>query len=253
MAYSSSGDIPKIQLESREDVEYLQQQFDEILEQTLQSNAALRDAPMSREQRAEATALVLEQLRKWTGDMWALAGHSMTVNGFAYADAMQERARVEPLDESLKSEVAALRDEHDALLLAVSEQRRRVPAQIERLVADAVRRESRAAELTTKLRGLDGSGEQGDAGLPYIDERVNGEYARALALAQAVAAGAPATAEQLRLLADTVRDTQARAAGAAEDDRMVREILLPRAHGPGSAHQLLAYKAALHAITAEHE
>ncbi|KAJ2341565.1 hypothetical protein IWW50_006478, partial [Coemansia erecta] len=81
---------------------------------------------------------------------------------------------------------------------------------------------------------------------------------QALRLASSVAEQAPRTAEELRQLAETLKDTKARAVVEAEGDRKVREILLPekstalRNAPPASEkHQLLAYKAALHAISLE--
>ncbi|KAJ2355555.1 hypothetical protein IWW50_002720, partial [Coemansia erecta] len=181
MTYStSSGDIPKIQLESKEDVLFLERQFNDFLSQTLQNNAALRDSTMTSEQREEAESLVLDKLNKWTRDIWVMAGHSMSVNGFGYAEAMQEKSRIEPLDEALKGEVEGLREEADSLLLSVTNKRRTVPKQIERLVDDAVWRESAAAENTTEIKGL----QETDAGeLPFVDDRVNGEFEQALRLA----------------------------------------------------------------------
>ncbi|KAJ2661962.1 hypothetical protein IW148_003169 [Coemansia sp. RSA 1199] len=256
MAYSTnSGDIPKIQLESKEDVLFLERQFSDFLLGTLKNNSTLRNSSMTSAQRQEAESLVLDKLQMWTKDIWAMAGHSMSVNGFGYAEAMQEKSRIDPLDEALKSEVEALREEADALLLSVTNKRRTVPKQIERLVDDAVWRESVAAENTTEIEGL----EETDTGdLPYIDDRVNGEFEHALRMASAVAEQAPHTADELRQLTDTLNDTKARAAIEAEDDRKVREILLPakttslRNAPPASdKHQLLAYKAALHAISSD--
>ncbi|KAJ2777280.1 hypothetical protein H4R18_005228 [Coemansia javaensis] len=240
---ATGGDIPKVQLESKEDVHFLQQQFSEFLEQTVDSNATLRDAGMTAEQRREAKQLVMDRLSGWTRAIWAMAGDSISVNGLAFGEAMSEQANMEALDEGLKGEVEALREEADALLLAVTERRRTVPGQIERLVADAVWRESVAADATAAIRGL--RAEPADE-LPYIDGRVNGEFEAAARLAARVVAEAPETAARLRRLDETVRDTQRRAAAEAEDDRKVRGILLAGAPQPQS--QLLAYKAALHAV-----
>ncbi|KAJ1666036.1 hypothetical protein GGF44_006492 [Coemansia sp. RSA 1694] len=250
----ANSDIPKIQLESKEDVLFLQQQLTTFLDQTLSSNAALRDAPFSEEQRSEAQKLVLERLQQWTQNMWGLAGPSMAVNGFAYDEAMSEKSRIEPLDEPLKAEVEALREEADALLLSVTSKRRAVPDQIERLVADAVWRESLAAEHTTAIKGLSAEEEEEeDQPLPYVSERVNAEFEHALGLAQKVRAEAPKTAAKLRELAETVKDTRERLAHDHEDDLRVRRVLVDQpaqANASVDAH-LLAHKAALHAITAD--
>ncbi|KAJ2748623.1 hypothetical protein IWQ56_007412 [Coemansia nantahalensis] len=259
MAYSSGGaahgDIPKVQLESKDDVHFLQQQFSEFLEQTVASNSTLRGAGLSEEQRREAQQLVLERMQRWTRDMWAVAGHSISVNGLAFDEAMAEKSNIEPLDEALKGEVEALREEADSLLLSVSGRRRTVPGQIERLVADAVARESLAAASTAAIRGLD---DPPHADLPFIDGRVNAEFESALGLAAKLAAEAPATADRLRRLDDTLHDTRARGAAEAEDDGKVRSILLPAAAAAargaaasGLDAQLLAYRAALHAVSSD--
>ncbi|KAJ2828257.1 hypothetical protein GGI24_002438 [Coemansia furcata] len=251
---SSSSDIPKIQLESKEDVIFLQRQLTTFLDQTLGTNAALRDAPFSDEQRTEAQKLVLERLQQWTQNVWAMAGPSMAVNGFSYDEAMSEKSRIEPLDEALKAEVEALREEADNLLLSVTSKRRAVPDQIERLVADAVWRESLAAEHTTAIKGLE-TGE--DEPLPYVSERVNAEFEHALQLAQKLKAEAPGTAAKLRSLAETVEDTKERVAHGHEDDLNVRRVLVDqpaqtnKSSGVSVDGHLLAHKAALHAITAD--
>ncbi|KAJ1823733.1 hypothetical protein GGH91_001908 [Coemansia sp. RSA 2671] len=251
MSGSGSSDIPKIQLESKEDVLFLQRQLASFLDKTLSTNAALRDAPFSDEQRAEAQKLVLERLQQWTHNVWAMAGPSMAVNGFAYDEAMREKSRIEPLDEALKAEVEALREEADGLLLSVTSKRRTVPDQIERLVADVVWRESLAAEHTTAIRGLGAEG--GDEPLPYVAERVNADFEAALKLAQKVKAEAPGTAARLRGLAETVVDTRERLAREHEDDLNVRRVLTmsEKAKGASVEAHLLAHKAALHAITAD--
>ncbi|KAJ2746100.1 hypothetical protein GGI20_001652 [Coemansia sp. BCRC 34301] len=250
---NSSSDIPKIQLESKEDVLFLQRQLTSFLDQTLVSNVALRDAPFSKEQRSEAQKLVLERLQQWTQNVWALAGPSMAVNGFAYDEAMSEKSRIEPLDESLKAEVEALRESADSLLLSVTSKRRAVPDQIERLVADAVWRESLAAEHTTVIKGLGTETGEEDVPLPYVSERVNTEFEHALGLAQTVRKEAPKTAARLRGLAETVEDTRMRVARDSESDLSVRSVLVdqPAQAGASVDAHLLAHKAALHAITAD--
>ncbi|KAJ2794356.1 hypothetical protein H4R20_006254 [Coemansia guatemalensis] len=260
MAYNNSkgnstGDIPKIQLESKEDVVYLQQQFTDFLGQTLSNNSALRDASLQPEQRTEAEQLIHSQLEKWALDIWKVAGHSVAVNGLGFAEAMEEKSKIEPLDEALKSEVEQLREEADSLLLSVTNKRRTVPGQIERLVADSVWRESLAAENTTVIRGLE---EPEERDLPFIDGRVNGEFEAAVEMASKLEDLAPDTVKRLVELEELAKDTKARTETASEDDARVRQTLFPASqsstrHPPASTPdaQLLAYNAALHAITSE--
>ncbi|KAJ2850318.1 hypothetical protein IWW36_002004 [Coemansia brasiliensis] len=255
----SNGDIPKIQLESKEDVHFLQAQFTTFLEKTLENNATLRDSQMTAEQRREAEDLIKDRLLKWTNDMWELAGHSITVNGFRYHEAMKEKSRIEPLNEQLKSEVEQLQEEADSLLLSVSGKRRTVPAQIERLARDSVWRESVAAERTVEIKGMDQEiAAVDEQTLPYIDDRVNSELEQALNLAQKVNDGAQDIVKALKQTTEAMEDTKARAAAEAQDDCKVREILLPKkptllhsTQGTSENLQLLAYKTALHAITSE--
>ncbi|KAJ2017421.1 hypothetical protein GGI14_002993 [Coemansia sp. S680] len=167
---------------------------------------------------------------------------------------MSEKTRIEPLDEALKAEVEALREEADNLLLSVTSKRRAVPDQIERLVADAVWRESLAAEHTTVIKGL---GVEKDEPLPYVAERVNAEFEHALLLAQKIKAEAPGTAAKLRRLAETVEDTKERVVREHEDDLNVRRVLVDqpaqanKSVGTSVDAHLLAHKAALHAIAAD--
>ncbi|KAJ2448642.1 hypothetical protein EV183_005335 [Coemansia sp. RSA 2336] len=266
MAYLSNGnsgnngDIPKIQLESKEDVHFLQAQFTTFLEKTLENNATLRDSQMTAEQRREAEELIKDRLLKWTNDMWELAGHSITVNGFGYHEAMKEKSRIEPLNEQLKSEVEQLQEEADSLLLSVSSKRRTVPAQIERLARDSVWRESVAAERTVEIKGeaAAAGAAASEQTLPYIDDRVNSDLEQALKLAQKVNDEVQGTVEALKQTTEAMKDTKARAAAEAQDDCKVREILLPKkptllhsTQGTSENLQLLAYKTALHAITSE--
>ncbi|KAJ2610000.1 hypothetical protein H4S08_003814 [Coemansia sp. RSA 1365] len=251
---NSTGDIPKIQLESKEDVVYLQQQFTDFLAQTLSNNSVLRDASLQPDQRAEAEQLIHSQLEKWTLDIWKVAGHSVAVNGLQFTEAMEEKSKIEPLNEALKNEVEQLREEADSLLLSVTNKRRTVPGQIERLVADSVWRESLAAENTTLIRGLV---EPDERDLPFIDGRVNAEFEAAVEMASKLAELAPDTVEQLAQLDNLAKDTSARAQVTSADDAKIRQTLFkPQAatrHPPASTldAKLLAYNAALHAITSE--
>ncbi|KAJ1999844.1 hypothetical protein GGI04_004397 [Coemansia thaxteri] len=245
----TTGDIPKIQLESREDVQFLQEQLRQFVAAAVGSSAALRGAGLSGEQQSEAAALVAGRAEEWAARVWAAAGRSMTVNGLAYAAAMAAgQARVEALDEALKADADALRDEADALLLAVAAKRRAVPGQIQRLVEDAAWRESLAAEQTT------GPPEESDVDrpLPYVNDRVNADFGQALELAQRVRADAPHTAASLRRVADAVADAKERAArDRAADDAVTRALANSAAPAPAADTLLLAHKAALHAIQAD--
>ncbi|KAJ2724852.1 hypothetical protein GGI07_001705 [Coemansia sp. Benny D115] len=246
----SNTDIPKIQLESKEDAHFLQAQLTDYLTRSLDSNTALRDGPFTAEQRAEARQLVLDRLNKWTSEIWDMAGQSISINGFSFDEAMQEKSRIEPLDEGLKSEVQGLREEADALLLSVTEKRRTVPMQIERLGKDAVWRESVAAENTTEIKGL---APVQDDGLPYVDDRVNGEFEAALKTARKLGETAESTRERVERVAGALEDTRERVLKDAESDARVRRVLLGNApassvDGMSAEAQALAHKAALHAI-----
>ncbi|KAI8320983.1 hypothetical protein GQ54DRAFT_198064 [Martensiomyces pterosporus] len=254
------GDIPKIQLESREDVQFLKSQFSDFLEKTMSTNAALRDAPLTDEQRKEASALVLSRLQQWSEGIWCAAGQSIAVNGFPYEEAMAEKSKIEPLDESLKSEVEALREEADSLLLSVTAKRRTVPSQIETLVSDSVWRESLAAEHTRALKEQESTGEEASRDLPYIDDRINGEFQNALGVARKLASEAPGTVGRLERLVGTLEETKKAVAREKAEDERTRWVLVDKPKGEaqkasGSStttqDQLLAYRAALHAITAD--
>ncbi|KAJ2510370.1 hypothetical protein GGI11_005516 [Coemansia sp. RSA 2049] len=228
---ADGSDLPKIQLESKEDVQFLQQQLGDFLRKTVAGNTTLRDSQLSEEQRAEAETLIMSRLEEWTGSMWTMAGSNMAVNGFAYEEAMQEKSRIEPLDEALRGEVRALREEADELLLAVTQKRKTVPDQIENLVRDGVARESLVAEKTTVIKGLSradtdpntsstgGSGGSGGSGsLPYVDEAVNSEFERAARLAKRIERDAPASIDKMKQLLATLEDVAAGAGSTETDD-----------------------------------
>ncbi|KAJ1948059.1 hypothetical protein EC988_005326 [Linderina pennispora] len=249
------GDIPKIQLETKEDVLFLQGQFSEFLQRTMSGNAALRDGPYTDAQREEARTLVLTTLQEWSEKVWKVAGDNISVNGFPYREAMAERARIEPLDEKLKSEVEALREEANSLLLSVTQKRQTVPEQIESLVNDVVCRESIAAENTTELQD---SEERSDE-LPYVADRINGEFQQALQVAKKLGENVPKTIEELQRLSTAVEDTRARLEEEKTGDEKARWVLYGRERDRRAANngveradaQALAYRAALHAVSNE--
>ncbi|KAJ1731589.1 hypothetical protein LPJ72_003858 [Coemansia sp. Benny D160-2] len=284
---ADGSDLPKIQLESKEDVQFLQQQLGDFLRKTVAGNTTLRDSQLSEEQRAEAETLIMSRLEEWTGSMWTMAGSNMAVNGFAYEEAMQEKSRIEPLDEALRGEVRALREEADELLLAVTQKRKTVPDQIENLVRDGVARESLVAEKTTVIKGLsradtdpNTSPTGGSGSLPYVDEAVNSEFERAARLAKRIERDAPASIDKMKQLLATLEDVAAGAGSAETDDdgNNVRSALIgdgatdtadasvsasagsgrfwkpaagslaAPADGDDDQQQLLSYKAALHAV-----
>ncbi|KAJ2514449.1 hypothetical protein GGI11_004082 [Coemansia sp. RSA 2049] len=234
---ADGSDLPKIQLESKEDVQFLQQQLGDFLRKTVAGNTTLRDSQLSEEQRAEAETLIMSRLEEWTGSMWTMAGSNMAVNGFAYEEAMQEKSRIEPLDEALRGEVRALREEADELLLAVTQKRKTVPDQIENLVRDGVARESLVAEKTTAIKGLSradtdpntsSTGSGGGGSLPYVDEAVNSEFERAARLAKRIEKAAPASIDKMKQLLATLEDVAAGAGSAetADDGNNVRSALI---------------------------
>ncbi|KAJ2548050.1 hypothetical protein EV175_004980 [Coemansia sp. RSA 1933] len=247
---ANGSDLPKIQLESKEDVEFLQHQFHEFLQKTVANNTTLRDTTLSDEQRQEAEALVLSKLEEWTKSIWTMAGTSMAINGLPFDEAMQEKSRIEPLDEELRTQVQGLREEADELLLSVTQKRRTVPDQIERLVSDGVMRESLVAENTTAIKGLQSTV---DADLPYIDDSVNAEFAHAVVLAKKLGSEAPPAIGKMKRLLATLDDAKNR----PDTDDDVKTVLIDgstvadsaSAEGIDTQKQLLAYKAALHAIS----
>ncbi|KAJ1868473.1 hypothetical protein H4R99_002343 [Coemansia sp. RSA 1722] len=253
-AGTSNADIPKIQLESKEDVHFLQNQLNDYLTRALEKNTALRDGPFTDEQREQARQLVLANLQKWTSNVWTMAGDSMSINGFSYEEAMREKSRIEPLDEGLKTEVQTLRDEADSLLLSVANKRRTVPEQIERLSRDGVWRESVVAENTREIRGLKKADAAEDNGeLPYVDDRINSEFESSAVAAKKISAAVDGAVGRVQRLAEVLQDTRARVEKDAEEDGNVRRVLLgvgaSTANGLSTDAQMLAQKAALHAIS----
>ncbi|KAJ2782757.1 hypothetical protein GGI15_002812 [Coemansia interrupta] len=252
----SNVDIPKIQLESKEDVLFLQKELDDYLAKILDGNTALRDGPLNDEQREEARQLVLENLKKWTSDIWEMAGQSMTINGFSYEEAMREKSRIEPLDESLKFEVQAMREEADNLLLSVTEKRRTVPSQIQQLAQDSTWRESVVAESTHDVRGhKDDDMAEDESELPYVDGRVNSEFESALKTAKKMSDEAGGSVAKMQQLESTLKGIKERTEAEADEDKHVRQTLLGNSQSGISTDasttegQHLLQKAALHAIS----
>ncbi|KAJ1895254.1 hypothetical protein LPJ66_004705 [Kickxella alabastrina] len=249
---NNNEDLPKVQLESKEDVLFLQKQLNEYLAQSLEKNATLRDGLFNDKQREEARQLVLQSMHKWTESIWQKAGPSMSINGFAFEDAMKEKDRIEPLNEGLKNEVQDLRNEVDELLLSSAAKRRTVPNQLEKLASDSVWRESMASEITREIRGIVIPEE---AELPYVDDRVNGEFESALSLAQKIKVSVPETTAKIQRLAGTLQSIKEHIKKSAVEDREVRDILLGSSLATGNYasedSQQLAHKAALLAISSD--
>ncbi|KAJ1965472.1 hypothetical protein GGI12_000744 [Dipsacomyces acuminosporus] len=181
---------------------------------------------------------------------------------------MVEKSPIEPLDEALKAEVESLREEADSLLLSVANKRKTVPGQIEKLIRDSVWRESLAAEHTTGLKDSkdeDNSDKRDETGsLPFVDDRINGEFQSALAMARKLHENAPETISKLEGLVNTLEDTKSRIDSEKDDNEHVRWVLVdkPKEGSSGNlkkhnntananATQALAYRAALHAITSD--
>ncbi|KAJ2394381.1 hypothetical protein GGI05_002059, partial [Coemansia sp. RSA 2603] len=215
-----NADIPKIQLESKEDVLFLQKELNDYLAKTLDNNTALRDGPLNDEQRAEARQLVLENLKKWTSEIWEMAGQSMSINGFSYEEAMREKSRIEPLDESLKFEVQSMREEADSLLLAVTEKRRTVPSQIQQLAQDSTWRESVVAENTHNVRGYkEDDVTEESSELPYVDGRVNSEFESALKTAKKMGDEVGTSVTKMHQLETTLNNIKERTEAEADEDK----------------------------------
>lgn len=246
---TTAADIPRIQLESKEDVLFVQRQLDHFISQSLSQNSSLQEN-FSPHQQDQAHHLVLQKLHQWSQQIWETAGPSISVNGFPYPVAMNSQTqRTEPLDEDLKNEVETLQEEADNLLLKLAEKRKKVPDQIEQLNRDMVWRESLVAELTTEVKSKKPMEDNEE--LPYVDERLNGEFEQALKLAKQVNEEAPMTVERLKRLADTLKDTKMRADVEQVSEELARRVLLDGDQRDTETNRLLGYKQALRAISSE--
>ncbi|ORX91374.1 hypothetical protein K493DRAFT_51350 [Basidiobolus meristosporus CBS 931.73] len=133
-------DIPKIQVDSKEDIKYLKNEFSQASEKAFKANEKLfvkgRKKNVDLEERAQGL------VNKWIEQMFKLAGNSLSVNGMEYKDAMTSAEEIEPFDEALHQEVLNLQLTTEELTMRVVERRKKVPEQVQFLVTDALKKGS---------------------------------------------------------------------------------------------------------------
>ncbi|KAJ1677800.1 hypothetical protein EV182_005409, partial [Spiromyces aspiralis] len=234
-------DLPRIQIESKDDVAFLQGQVRKSLKEALVRNPTFRALAL-RVKNNEATEEevrglkemaqeVEEYIEAWSNELWRLAGPNISINGMPYEEVMKERDQYEPLDEKLKEQVKDLEAEADELLLRVTEHRRTVPQLVERLESDRIRRLSMLAERTEidtldNVKDLiDANGELSVGRDWELPERLGPELEQTLSLLQSSLRDMPEALSKVQAATQTVDKLQQFATASAGDSRLKGELI----------------------------
>ncbi|KAJ1913379.1 hypothetical protein H4219_005239 [Mycoemilia scoparia] len=218
------SDIPRIQIEGREDVLFLQNQVRQALKEALLQNEEFRttfsrikspNASEEEKKSLNATAKELEEfINAWSSQLWKLAGPNININGMQYEEAMKQQDMYEQFDEHLRDQVKNLENEADNLLLRITEQRKTVPQLIEKLEQDRIKRLSLlpeyavaeeegvldSAEVTDKEFNMDGNWE--------LPERLNTELKESIDDLTTANQNMPDVLDKLSELEKTIRDLE---------------------------------------------
>ncbi|KAJ1985025.1 hypothetical protein H4R34_000282 [Dimargaris verticillata] len=156
-------DIPKVQVEAREDVLFLKSEFRKSVHQCLDSNRHLqrcREQSADKETDAQQhytqlTGDIDTLISQWVDNIFQLAGPNIQVNGLEYNQAMRPNVVMDDYDESLHQETQQLQAEVEALTILVAEQRKTIPDMLETAVARQL--EHRLQHLNDDLTGTNGT------------------------------------------------------------------------------------------------
>ncbi|KAJ1905946.1 hypothetical protein IWQ60_012176, partial [Tieghemiomyces parasiticus] len=176
----------KIQVETREDIIALKTELAKAMRQRLKSNVAFQELRRDcKAQGAEGDQRLAQALRAidqsiltWMDNLFRVAGDSIEINNLEFTEGMKRV--MEPFDYELDREVKALEAEVEELTLHVVEQRKAVPARIQRLEQERSTERVRALlEACNTAPALENSAIDGEqaANLP---ERTLHDYAGAL-------------------------------------------------------------------------
>ncbi|CAG8596785.1 11037_t:CDS:2 [Paraglomus brasilianum] len=145
----SERQIPKIEVESKEDVPYIQNNIlKAALEEVNKSLGPGCDAKLKE--------TVTKLVKEWVDNTFKLATPNIIVNKINYKEAINED-EYEPFDEALYQDQVALKKRVDDLQVKLAERYKRVPQEIKLLMEGALKRQS-AAAMDVEFTGLDDNG-----------------------------------------------------------------------------------------------
>ncbi|KAL1919767.1 uncharacterized protein VTP21DRAFT_1698 [Calcarisporiella thermophila] len=153
-----NGDIPKIAVDTKDDVIYLKQQLQEAAFAALAEKCATENSKTKKD--------VEDLMNNWIEAIFSMAGKSMLVNGQDYDQAFEEVEEIEPFDEELNSKLIELHNRAEELTLKVAERRKNIPDQIEKLMQDVVLRQSMLSDRVV-FEGLEELENEYDMSMEY--------------------------------------------------------------------------------------
>ncbi|PVU99518.1 hypothetical protein BB559_000031 [Furculomyces boomerangus] len=181
MNFEPEKDVPKIKIESKQDVLYIKNEFDSLLQKCLESSTTIGNSGLDEKTQNALKHILLQDLGKYSEEVWSDASCNILVNGMDCQEVMFSRHSdgigrkldklqkyglsepskddYEPLDESLNEEVRNLKAKADELLIRVTEKRRENYGVIEQAIKDELEKVCLVATKETSSPDLDMSEE----------------------------------------------------------------------------------------------
>ncbi|KAK9761483.1 hypothetical protein K7432_013597 [Basidiobolus ranarum] len=210
-------DIPKIQVDSKEDVKYLKNEFTQASQKSFKSNEKL--FLKGKKKNVDLEERVQSLVNRWIEQVFKLAGNSLSVNGMEYKDAMTTAEEIEPFDENLQQEVLNLQLTTEELTMRVVERRKKVPEQVQFLVSDALKRGS---VLANNIECID-TEEPVEYNAEEIPSRVKKSYEDTIKLMSELKESIPATLAKLER-AQGVLEQESKAKPQDETHHVIQDM-----------------------------
>ncbi|PVV01923.1 hypothetical protein BB560_003640 [Smittium megazygosporum] len=150
MTFISETDIPKINLESKQDVEFVKSEFEKLLLKCMENNSSIKGSSIPIEAQDALRKVLSEQLLKWSDQLWSDIGPNLLINGLAFENFFDfsnksksdkkkssivsttarmnklAKTNIEPFDEKLQSKVKQLQSQVDQLLLQATDMKKNI-------------------------------------------------------------------------------------------------------------------------------
>ncbi|KAJ1986521.1 hypothetical protein H4R33_003303 [Dimargaris cristalligena] len=220
--------FPKIQVDSREDILFLKDELAKAARGFLSTNQAFlafqeectdqeKDGGSQRLGRAQQVVDVLTV--QWVDRLFQMAGYGIQVNGLEFEEAMLPDLEMEPYDEALHLETQNLQARVEDLTLKVAEQRRTIPAQIEKLAQAQAEHRNAYLDQLTNQEGPPQIGQPNADTSPlksteetrtesYLPDRCHTEYSKAVDNIVEIKKALPATLAKLDRIQTALHDEQ---------------------------------------------
>ncbi|KAI8914379.1 hypothetical protein EDD86DRAFT_268603, partial [Gorgonomyces haynaldii] len=142
---------PRIQMESKEDLEFLIKEFKQYARSLLQKEGeSIAQVTQKRQQDNPETVTkqAAHKIDKWIEHIFQLAGHGIAINGVPLAEAQDEQV-YQPLDENLRNQAQELQQQVQEAMVQIGQARKQAPQLVRSLVSSSL---EMLTDLTTKGR-----------------------------------------------------------------------------------------------------